>query len=76
MIMVTNDDGIEGPGLQSLVQLLASTNRYQVCVCAPDTYVKFRSSLVLVTTCLYDCVTVLAIYAVAYNNLCRVITYI
>ncbi|KAL1806535.1 hypothetical protein ACET3Z_029603 [Daucus carota] len=37
MIMVTNDDGIEGPGLQSLVQLLASTNRYQVCVCAPDT---------------------------------------
>lgn len=35
--MITNDDGIQGPGLQSLVQLLVSTNRYQVFVCAPET---------------------------------------
>ncbi|XP_071732318.1 uncharacterized protein [Rutidosis leptorrhynchoides] len=36
-IMVTNDDGIDAPGLQSLVQVLLSTNRYRVWVCAPDT---------------------------------------
>ncbi|KAK1390538.1 Survival protein SurE-like phosphatase/nucleotidase [Heracleum sosnowskyi] len=36
MIMVTNDDGIYGDGLQALVQVLVSTNRYQVFVCAPE----------------------------------------
>lgn len=37
-VMVTNDDGIEGPGLLALVQVLVSTRRYNVLVCAPDTY--------------------------------------
>ncbi|KAL8121733.1 uncharacterized protein LOC141659235 [Apium graveolens] len=35
-IMVTNDDGIDGAGLQALVQVLVSTNLYQVFVCAPE----------------------------------------
>ncbi|XP_038702349.1 5'-nucleotidase SurE-like [Tripterygium wilfordii] len=35
-IMVTNDDGIDAPGLRALVRVLVSTNRYQVLVCAPD----------------------------------------
>ncbi|KAM7485513.1 hypothetical protein LguiA_001522 [Lonicera macranthoides] len=35
-IMVTNDDGIDAPGLQGLVRVLVSANRYQVLVCAPD----------------------------------------
>ncbi|WOH08464.1 hypothetical protein DCAR_0727905 [Daucus carota subsp. sativus] len=36
-IMVTNDDGIDGAGLQALVQALVSTDQYQVFVCAPET---------------------------------------
>ncbi|XP_047317163.1 5'-nucleotidase SurE [Impatiens glandulifera] len=35
-IMVTNDDGIDAPGLQALVRALVSTNRFQLLVCAPD----------------------------------------
>ncbi|KAI5573386.1 hypothetical protein BDE02_10G077400 [Populus trichocarpa] len=35
-IMVTNDDGIDAPGLRALVQVLVSTRRFQVLVCAPD----------------------------------------
>ncbi|KAK1414824.1 hypothetical protein QVD17_30583 [Tagetes erecta] len=35
-IMVTNDDGIDAPGLQALVRVLVSTDRYRVWVCAPD----------------------------------------
>ncbi|MCL7046234.1 hypothetical protein MKW94_018144 [Papaver nudicaule] len=35
-IMVTNDDGIDAPGLRALVQVLVSTDRYEVLVCAPD----------------------------------------
>ncbi|RVW55847.1 5'-nucleotidase SurE [Vitis vinifera] len=35
-IMVTNDDGIDAPGLRALVQVLVSTNLYEVLVCAPD----------------------------------------
>ncbi|KAK9053749.1 hypothetical protein SSX86_024823 [Deinandra increscens subsp. villosa] len=35
-IMITNDDGIDAPGLQALVRVLVSTNRYRVWVCAPD----------------------------------------
>ncbi|VVA20893.1 PREDICTED: 5'-nucleotidase [Prunus dulcis] len=35
-VMVTNDDGIEGPGLLALVQVLVSTRRYNVLVCAPE----------------------------------------
>ncbi|XP_057538574.1 uncharacterized protein LOC130816020 isoform X1 [Amaranthus tricolor] len=35
-IMVTNDDGIDAPGLRALVRVLVSTNLYNVTVCAPD----------------------------------------
>ncbi|GFZ22046.1 survival protein SurE-like phosphatase/nucleotidase [Actinidia rufa] len=35
-ILVTNDDGIDAPGLRSLVSVLVSANRYEVLVCAPD----------------------------------------
>ncbi|KAH7844184.1 hypothetical protein Vadar_025245 [Vaccinium darrowii] len=35
-IMVTNDDGIDAPGLLALVRVLVSTGRYEVQVCAPD----------------------------------------
>lgn len=34
--MVTNDDGIDAPGLRALVRVLVAANRYQVRVCAPD----------------------------------------
>ncbi|POO02184.1 Survival protein SurE-like phosphatase/nucleotidase [Trema orientale] len=35
-ILVTNDDGIDAPGLRALVQVLVSADRYIVQVCAPD----------------------------------------
>ncbi|CAN4091334.1 unnamed protein product [Withania somnifera] len=35
-VMVTNDDGIDAPGLRALVSVLVSTNRFHVLVCAPD----------------------------------------
>ncbi|KAL6532334.1 hypothetical protein OROGR_014304 [Orobanche gracilis] len=35
-VMVTNDDGIDAPGLQALVRVLVSSNRFHVFVCAPD----------------------------------------
>ncbi|KAK4355604.1 hypothetical protein RND71_024575 [Anisodus tanguticus] len=35
-VMITNDDGIDAPGLRALVSLLVSTNRFHVLVCAPD----------------------------------------
>ncbi|CAA0839850.1 Survival protein SurE-like phosphatase/nucleotidase [Striga hermonthica] len=35
-VMVTNDDGIDAPGLRALVRFLVSTNRFRVFVCAPD----------------------------------------
>ncbi|KAJ8768335.1 hypothetical protein K2173_021488 [Erythroxylum novogranatense] len=35
-IMVTNDDGIDAPGLLSLVHVLVSFRRFHVFVCAPD----------------------------------------
>lgn len=35
-IMVTNDDGIDAPGLRALVRVLVATTRYNVLVCAPD----------------------------------------
>ncbi|CAN1280210.1 5'-nucleotidase SurE [Linum perenne] len=35
-VMVTNDDGIDAPGLRSLVRVLVSTRRFHVLVCAPD----------------------------------------
>ncbi|KAF5941754.1 hypothetical protein HYC85_019396 [Camellia sinensis] len=39
-VTVTNDDGIDAPGLRVLVRVLVSVNRYEVLVCAPDSYVK------------------------------------
>ncbi|XP_065863320.1 uncharacterized protein [Euphorbia lathyris] len=35
-IMVTNDDGIDAPGLRSLVRVLVATGSFNVLVCAPD----------------------------------------
>ncbi|XP_078429969.1 survival protein SurE-like phosphatase/nucleotidase [Wolffia australiana] len=37
IVLVTNDDGIEAPGLRFLVDALVSAGRYRVLVCAPDT---------------------------------------
>ncbi|XXG48521.1 hypothetical protein AAC387_Pa02g2947 [Persea americana] len=34
-VMVTNDDGIDAPGLRALVRVLVSTDLYTVLVCAP-----------------------------------------
>ncbi|KAK4365932.1 hypothetical protein RND71_013812 [Anisodus tanguticus] len=35
-VMVTNDDGIDAPGLRSLVRVLVTSNLFNVLVCAPD----------------------------------------
>ncbi|XP_073151779.1 uncharacterized protein [Henckelia pumila] len=35
-VMVTNDDGIDAPGLRALVRVLVSSDRFHVLVCAPD----------------------------------------
>ncbi|XP_074584520.1 uncharacterized protein LOC141840436 [Curcuma longa] len=35
-VMVTNDDGIDAPGLRFLVDLLVASDLYRVFVCAPD----------------------------------------
>ncbi|CAI9118476.1 OLC1v1020053C1 [Oldenlandia corymbosa var. corymbosa] len=35
-VMVTNDDGIDAPGLRALVNVLIASNRFNVIVCAPD----------------------------------------
>ncbi|KAL3828789.1 hypothetical protein ACJIZ3_017591 [Penstemon smallii] len=35
-VMVTNDDGIDAPGLRALVRVLVSSERFHVLVCAPD----------------------------------------
>lgn len=37
--MITNDDGIDAPGLRALVTALVATNLYNIQVCAPDSYV-------------------------------------
>ncbi|KAG8483212.1 hypothetical protein CXB51_022113 [Gossypium anomalum] len=34
-VMVTNDDGIDAPGLRALVRVLISSNLFRVLVCAP-----------------------------------------
>lgn len=39
VVMVTNDDGIDAPGLRFLVDQLVAQGRYRVLVCAPDTSV-------------------------------------
>ncbi|RZS18133.1 hypothetical protein BHM03_00050360 [Ensete ventricosum] len=35
-LLVTNDDGIDAPGLRFLVDLLVAADRCRVLVCAPD----------------------------------------
>ncbi|KAG9150781.1 hypothetical protein Leryth_002930 [Lithospermum erythrorhizon] len=35
-VLVTNDDGIDAAGLRALVNVLVSTNRFNVFVCAPN----------------------------------------
>ncbi|KAK7308843.1 hypothetical protein RJT34_05121 [Clitoria ternatea] len=35
-ILVTNDDGIDAPGLRALVESLVNTNLFTIHVCAPD----------------------------------------
>jgi 5'-nucleotidase len=37
VLLVTNDDGIDAPGLRFLVDQLVTAGRYRVLVCAPDT---------------------------------------
>ena len=37
VLLVTNDDGIDAPGLRFLVDQLIAARRYRVLVCAPDT---------------------------------------
>ncbi|GJN09931.1 hypothetical protein PR202_ga27985 [Eleusine coracana subsp. coracana] len=37
VVLVTNDDGIDAPGLRFLVDQLVAARRYRVLVCAPDT---------------------------------------
>ncbi|KAG2632404.1 hypothetical protein PVAP13_2NG088246 [Panicum virgatum] len=36
VLLVTNDDGIDAPGLRFLVEQLVAARRYRVLVCAPD----------------------------------------
>ncbi|KAJ8478475.1 hypothetical protein OPV22_022202 [Ensete ventricosum] len=36
ILLITNDDGIDAPGLRFLVDLLVAADRYRVLVCAPD----------------------------------------
>jgi len=35
-ILITNDDGIDAPGLRALVQSLVVANLFNLQVCAPD----------------------------------------
>lgn len=36
-ILITNDDGIDAPGLRALVSSLVNSNLFNIFVCAPDT---------------------------------------
>ena len=36
VLLVTNDDGIDAPGLRFLVDQLVAARCYRVLVCAPD----------------------------------------
>jgi 5'-nucleotidase len=38
-IMITNDDGIDAPGLRALVKALLDNNLYNLQICAPALYV-------------------------------------
>ncbi|PIN19828.1 5'-nucleotidase [Handroanthus impetiginosus] len=35
-VLITNDDGIDAPGLRAIVRVLVSSDRFNVLVCAPD----------------------------------------
>lgn len=59
-IMITNDDGIDAPGLRALVQALVSTNRYNIQVCAPDRYPSSSFSV----TCWEACITRLSCFII------------
>ncbi|MFQ6661446.1 hypothetical protein Gotur_029610 [Gossypium turneri] len=65
-VMVTNDDGIDAPGLRALVRVLISSNLFRVLVCAPASYVtaSLKSFLIYI-----NCNTVLILsvdYAVYF----------
>ncbi|KAA3455711.1 5'-nucleotidase SurE-like [Gossypium australe] len=65
-VMVTNDDGIDAPGLRALVRILISSNLFRVLVCAPASYVtaSLKSFLIYI-----NCNTVLILsvdYAVYF----------
>lgn len=45
VVLVTNDDGIDAPGLRFLVDQLVAAGKCRVLVCAPDTSVSYRSLL-------------------------------
>ena len=47
IVLVTNGDGIDSPGLTSLVEALVSQGLYHVHVCAPQSLVLFLSSYFL-----------------------------
>lgn len=49
-VMVTNDDGIDAPGLRALVRALVSTNLFHVIVFAPDSY----CSSLLLNPCIFS----------------------
>lgn len=48
-ILITNDDGIDAPGLRALVDVLVSANRFNIQVCAPDRYPPTCSSYYKIT---------------------------
>eukprot|EP01018_Ginkgo_biloba_P031647 Gb_09387 [translate_table: standard] len=41
IVLVTNDDGINAPGIRVLVELLVETGRYNVNVCAPNSVLAY-----------------------------------
>ncbi|XP_047945955.1 5'-nucleotidase SurE isoform X1 [Salvia hispanica] len=46
-VMVTNDDGIDAPGIRALLHVLVSSNRFNVYVCAPDS--ENKSHVIILT---------------------------
>ena len=48
IVLVTNGDGIDSPGLVSLVEALVREGLYNVHVCAPQTCVRSHPSLLFV----------------------------
>ncbi|KAL0376618.1 UNVERIFIED_CONTAM: 5'-nucleotidase SurE [Sesamum calycinum] len=52
-VMVTNDDGIDAPGLRALVRVLVSSNRFNVLVCALIRNAYHKRALVISYTFCY-----------------------